>query len=90
MQHTPLYGIKNRIVTTPERIRTSNLRFRRPIAKTSKHQSSKALTKTSPNDLASYLASIIEKYPELVSVVEWWPGLGEHIKSAIIQIIGGE
>ena len=55
----------------------------------------KALTTQGETVLASCLAQIVQKYPDLARLIEAWPDLPEHIKAAIKALVqthnkGGE
>jgi hypothetical protein len=50
----------------------------------------KTLTETSSDDLAidlAYTIKTIQKYPELVRIIEAWPRLLDEIRRAIVKII---
>jgi len=76
----------NRIA--PGRIRTCNLRFRRPMPENVKPYVEKGLTETTQNDLACFLALLQAKDADLAQVVERWPNLPEHIKAAVKALVG--
>jgi hypothetical protein len=46
-----------------------------------------ALTETGETVLASCLALLTPKYPDLALVVNSWPNLPEHIKAAVKALI---
>jgi len=51
------------------------------------HSPNKALTNSGESVLASCLAQIVQKYPELRELVKFWPGLPEHVKDTIKALI---
>jgi len=46
-----------------------------------------SLTKTEENNLARYLALLLQKYPEIVQIVKVWPDLPEVIRVGILAMI---
>jgi hypothetical protein len=54
-----------------------------PAPKDSNLLHTKALTENDQSDLASYLAQIAQKDPDLAELVKVWPELPEHIRRAI-------
>jgi hypothetical protein len=68
-------------------IRTYNLRFTKPESENANNQLNQALTEGPENVLASRLALLAEKHPDLALVVEHWPNLPEHIKTTIKTLV---
>ena len=60
---------------------------RQSDALNSQEQPNKALTENPESVLASCLAQIVQKYPELKQFIQAWPELPEHIKAAVIALI---
>ena len=56
--------------------------FRKPQSKNSNPSQNQALTENGENVLASCLALLTPKYPDLALVVKSWQDLPEHIKQA--------
>jgi hypothetical protein len=55
--------------------------------KNSQIPQNKTVAETSKTDLASYLAQIAQKHPDLAEIVKVWPELPEHIKQAIKTLV---
>ena len=47
----------------------------------------KPLTESEESVLASCLAQIVQKYPELEQIIKVWPELPEHIKAAVKALV---
>jgi hypothetical protein len=69
------------------RNRTSDPLIKSQQAKNHKSPQNQALTESPENVLASCLALLTPKYPELALVVNSWPNLPEHIKAAVKALI---
>jgi hypothetical protein len=74
-------------VKANDRIQTDNLRFTKPESETLNQLNNQALTETGETVLASCLALLAEKDPDLALVVERWPDMPEHIKAAVKALI---
>ena len=44
-------------------------------------------SESAPNDLASYLALLAEKSPDLAAVVKAWPDLPAVVKAGIVAMV---
>jgi integrase len=55
--------------------------------KSSTSKPKERISKKTQTDLASYLAEIAQKDPDLAEIVKVWPGLPEHIKAAIKALV---
>jgi hypothetical protein len=73
--------------TANGRIRTDNPRFTKPESENANQLNNQALTEASENVLASCLALLTPKYPDLASVVKGWPDMPEHIKQTIKTLL---
>jgi len=73
------------LLTTPERIRTSDPWFRNTVVKSAEDSKNKDL-RSQPGILCRPLGQIIEKHPELEQIIEAWESLPEEIKQSIIEI----
>lgn len=61
--------------------------LQKPENGASKPFTAKVPTKNEKSDLAPYLASIVEKYPELVELIKAWPILSSEEKRIIFKIV---
>jgi len=61
--------------------------FTKPENRSSNSFTAKELTKNEKSDLASYLASIVEKHPELVELIKAWPSLSSEERRIIFKIV---
>ena len=59
-----------------------------PLPKSRNPLQNKPITDTTQNDLASYLALLLQKYPDLARIIEAWPGLKKDRQQRILEIIG--
>ena len=75
--------------TTPERIRTSNLRFRRPMLTNRNHIISQQVTESTPKAGAPTGAVSAEDDPHLQLVIERWRSLPPDVKRTILALVGG-
>ena len=57
----------------------------RPTSDVTPFQSS--TSESSPGDLASYLALLSEKSPDLAAIVKAWPDLPEAVKAGIVAMV---
>jgi hypothetical protein len=72
---------------TPERIRTSNLRFRRPMRQTSKHNDAKDL-RHAPSVVSHHIPTdTCQNNPELAAVIRYWDRLPEAIRAGIVAMV---
>jgi hypothetical protein len=89
--YTPFRGtsdwLRDDDPTAPGKIRTCDLRFRKPRPENPKGLTDTALTDTHRTDLASGLAQIIREHPELSKLVQVWPTLPQGARAAILQMI---
>jgi hypothetical protein len=69
------------------RIRTDNPRFTKPESENANQQQNQALTEGTENVLASCLALLAEKDPDLGLVVKSWPNLPAEDKIAILKMV---
>ena len=86
--HNAPSAINNGNAKANGRIQTDNPWFTKPSGENGKPRRNKVLTNTSENDLASFLAQIIQEHPELSALIETWPALSKEIRTAILRIIG--
>ena len=78
---------KTPFFTTPERTRTSNLRFRRPTLENSKPKSNQIVTTKPETDLASYLGEHISEDIRLLEVIKVWMQLSDEAKTKVHKLI---
>ena len=69
-------------VVTDRGLRTMN-----PLTDSPKSLQNQLLTKTEPNDLACYLALLLQEYPEISQIVKVWPELPEAIRTGILAMV---
>ena len=62
-------------------------RFPKPSTISPNTLENKALTETGQCDLARNLALLVQKHPDLEQILSAWPGLPEHIKTAIMALV---
>ncbi len=58
-----------------------------PTSDNQQHTENKALTENSIPVLATSLDKLLQKDPDLASVIKAWPELPEHIKAAIKTLV---
>ena len=83
------------LLTTPERARTPNLRFRRPMLENAKGSKSKDLQEQQLTTVAlAYKQNpktgqneTVELPTDLAEIVAVWPELPEHIKAAVKALV---
>ena len=49
----------------------------------------KEVTNSEQQDLARNLALLVQEYPDLIRIVERWPGLSEETRRQIITLVQG-
>jgi hypothetical protein len=72
---------------TPGGIRTSNLRFRRPMRQPSKVNDSKALSQTTSLIAHSMPTDTCQTDPDLTAVVDAWHTLPDALRSGIVAMV---
>ncbi len=75
------------LMNAPGEIRTHDLRFRKPLSKNDNHLQNQALTENDKSVLASCLAFLREKHPDLAKIVECWPDLPEDIREKVKELV---
>jgi hypothetical protein len=58
-----------------------------PVSRSCRPAVNKELTENQKPVLSIGLDTIVQKYPELVKLIQTWPNLSEHIKTAIKALI---
>jgi len=61
--------------------------FTKPKHKIPNILDNQVLTNSPETDLASYLALVVERYPELVELVRAWPSLSAEVRKIILKIV---
>jgi hypothetical protein len=64
-----------------------NLRIDSPKSELAQTSSTPHFTARRKNDLARFLAPIIEEHPDLVTLVEVWPSLSPELRAAILRMV---
>ena len=75
------------VFSTPDWIRTSNLRFRRPIGQTSKANASNELSQPTISDSHHIPTDTCHSDPDLTALIDAWDGLPEAIKAGILAMV---
>jgi len=78
---------EKQVKSTPDRIRTCDLRFRKPLVKNGKGKEKQGVTDSPETCLDSCLAFSLQEYPELGLLAERWPDLPQHIRQAIQSLV---
>ena len=61
-------------------------RFSKPKRQDAKGITDTALTESTGNDLALFLAQIVQEDPDLTKLIEAWPTLSKDIRAAILRL----
>ena len=74
-------------IITPDWIRTSDLRFRRPMAKSRKSNNDKGLRMATPPFGHPLATDTRQTAPDLATVIDAWDQLPEAIRAGIVAMV---